>query len=317
MKNLRGNLLLLSFYGAILLFWLAPGLLFAKKPVNWPKPLNESQLNEKHFPFVVVSDESHKITLLFNGLKELSIRLKLIENAKKSILFETFIFNADKSGRLLLQALIKKAQSGVKVCLLVDGYSANNASKSLLRAAAFSGVKIRLYNPKFLLMHPHGAKWRNHRKYLSADGKKAIVSGRNTSDEYFNLSSSYNFQDCGVLIEGPIIKDTDRIFTAFFNHSYSRLLKTATGNSDFKKLLYLNNEDKNFELFLKKISQCCEETSAITNQLTIISDKPGRGPSRRILHDTIWGKIAAVKKSNFDCFTQFCNFRSGCSVCIA
>ena len=68
----------------------------------------------------VVSTVPHLIQLLDTGYGSMRARLELIASAKATIEMEFFIFDLDPAGRILLNALIKQAEKGVQVRLLVD-----------------------------------------------------------------------------------------------------------------------------------------------------------------------------------------------------
>jgi putative cardiolipin synthase len=60
---------------------------------------------------------------------------------------------------------------------------------------------------------------------MIADGKYAIVGGRNIGDDYFDLSPKYNFLDRDVYIDGPIVKTIEDSFNEYFEHKISQRVK--------------------------------------------------------------------------------------------
>ncbi|MBF0503377.1 MAG: hypothetical protein HQM09_24875 [Candidatus Riflebacteria bacterium] len=296
------------------LFLLMPMCLLAGRTQAWPKAWSEIPASGTPFPFVVSSHEPHTITLLLDGLSEIETRLELIDQAKETICFETFIFMVDRAGRLILQALARKAREGVKVRLLIDKSPYFGGAIDFTRELRRAGVDVRLYNPRSGWLQPERAKWRDHRKYLSIDGKCAIVSGRNQGDDYFGLNPQFNFQDSGLFIKGPIIRDLDRVFTAFFEHPYARVV-SASSSSDLKlaELFRPSREDTGFRLMIRNLSKQRQRAlpSATVTNLMVASDQPGRGNSRRIVHDILWGRIAGVKSSMTLISPSFINLDRG------
>src|SRR5690606_33814214 len=58
---------------------------------------------------------------------------------------------------------------------------------------------------------------RMHNKSWIADGRVAIVGGRNIGEEYFSARPDVNFRDLDLLVAGPAADDANRIFDAFWN----------------------------------------------------------------------------------------------------
>ena len=67
----------------------------------------------------LTNNDSYK--LFYDGKGAFDSILKDIENAKKTIYMEYFIWRADELGERIKNALIKKAKEGVKIKLLFDG----------------------------------------------------------------------------------------------------------------------------------------------------------------------------------------------------
>jgi putative cardiolipin synthase len=71
-------------------------------------------------PYLATVNASHQSRILDNDTAALENVLQMIGRARKSMELEYFVFNPDRSGRLVLQALVKKADEGVKIRILVD-----------------------------------------------------------------------------------------------------------------------------------------------------------------------------------------------------
>ncbi|NQZ01896.1 MAG: phosphatidylserine/phosphatidylglycerophosphate/cardiolipin synthase family protein [Bdellovibrionales bacterium] len=149
-------------------------------------------------------------------------RLELIASAKATIEMEFFIFDLDPAGRILLNALIKQAEKGVQVRLLVD------FSKPIFRLGpAYAkylkqrGIELHYYNtaPLYRLV---SAQHRTHRKLLVVDDDKVILGGRNIADEYFDADPRYNFVDSDVLVEGAIAKAVRESFDVYFESALTK-----------------------------------------------------------------------------------------------
>ena len=163
------------------------------------------------------SKEPQQVTILDSGLASLKKRLDMIENAKRSIEMEYFIYSIDTAGRLITDALIRKARQGVKIRVIVDTslpiFELNKYYASVLKEA---GIQVHYYNPA-VLVRVVTAQFRSHRKTLIVDGTEGITGGRNIADEYFDLSNEYNFLDTDIVVKGSIVQDMRSSFEEFWN----------------------------------------------------------------------------------------------------
>src|SRR5690606_27438909 len=58
---------------------------------------------------------------------------------------------------------------------------------------------------------------RMHNKAWIADGRVAIIGGRNIGEEYFSAAAEVNFRDLDLLLFGPEVAKASAIFDAFWN----------------------------------------------------------------------------------------------------
>jgi putative cardiolipin synthase len=65
--------------------------------------------------------------VLFDPIEALAARLRLIDKAEKTLDLQYYIWDNDKVGAVALHALIRAADRGVKVRLLIDD---NNAKQT-------------------------------------------------------------------------------------------------------------------------------------------------------------------------------------------
>ncbi len=234
-----------------------------------------SELN----PFNVSLQSSHQITLLNYGIGSLEERLQMIEKSKKSIDLEYYIFNTDKSGRIISQALVKKAHEGVKVRMLLDYFSARtHFSPFFAYEMEKNGIEVKYFNVTSLLSLVK-EQYRDHRKVLMIDGEEAITGGRNIADEYFDLREDFNFLDQDTLISGPIVSYIQNTFDVFWNSETSvkvkrdkepqisdAIYRTDDGVDEYK---YRND----LKIYKQKIAKAVEFLSVPSNQLEEIREK--------------------------------------------
>ncbi|MFA6238009.1 MAG: phospholipase D family protein [Bacteriovorax sp.] len=168
-------------------------------------------------PYRKTSTEPHDMRIVNSGSAALYARIDMIRRATKSIELETFIFNKDSSGKIVMKELLEAAKRGVKVRILVDK-AFNNIKLDEYDAQQLkqNGVELRFYNNASLL-NVSTVQYRNHRKLLIVDDKEVITGGRNIADEYFDLSKRFNFLDRDATIEGEIAATIRESFDKFWD----------------------------------------------------------------------------------------------------
>lgn len=177
-----------------------------------PYPFFEQQQNEENF-----------MMPLHHGEEAFQKRLDLIRSAEKSIDVEYYIYATDIIGKIFTRELVKAADRGVKVRILVDKLI-TELNSYYAKELAEHGIEVKYYNTSLLLKFST-VHYRNHRKLLIVDGKEAITGGRNMADEYFSLDDKYNFEDRDVLVKGPIVATIQDSFNAFYDHEISHTRK--------------------------------------------------------------------------------------------
>ncbi len=173
----------------------------------------------------------HYALLLEYGQDALLARLDLIRGAQRTIDLQTYIFDEDDAGHLVLEELLSAARRGVQVRLLVDQLAAMRTVETVTAlAGAHTNFEMRIYNPvlgRARISYPQYALaaaccWRRlnqrmHSKALLIDGVVGITGGRNYQDDYFDWSDSFNFRDRDVLIAGPAVEAMEENFVAFWH----------------------------------------------------------------------------------------------------
>jgi len=153
-----------------------------------------------------------------------------IDEATGDVLVQLYILEASRFTDQLAVRLVRAARRGVRVRLLVDAlYSRDNVlgfSNPLVRGLGDEpGIEVVSGDPIL------GAadldllrlKNRDHRKLVVADGKLAIVSGRNASDAYYTAMDEVAvfdhtphlhlpWLDAHVQVRGPLVADVERSF---------------------------------------------------------------------------------------------------------
>jgi putative cardiolipin synthase len=174
-----------------------------------------------------LKDEHSAYLLLSRNDDALNWRLALADHATRSIDAQYFIWQNDETGLLLFDRLLRAADRGVRVRLLVDDiwFAANDEAIAAL--SLHPNLEIKIFNPGFARHAIPGAlefiaKFRElnrrmHNKLYIVDNRVAIVGGRNIGNPYFGLSEKYNFRDLDVLTMGPVVGEISAAFDDYWN----------------------------------------------------------------------------------------------------
>ena len=170
---------------------------------------------------------------LFRNDDAMHWRLLLADMAEETLDMQYFIWKADASGDLLLDRVIKAADRGVRVRILVDDIYIIGADRSVAALSQHPNIEVRLFNPMqgrgtstllFVLEYLGRIEQLNHRmhnKLIVADNRFAVVGGRNIGNEYFGLNRKQNFTDFDVIAFGPVAKKVSASFDIYWNNKWA------------------------------------------------------------------------------------------------
>ncbi len=169
--------------------------------------------------------------LLEKGEESLLARAWLADHAEHTIDVQYFIWSSDNIGILAAEFLLRAAERGVRIRVIVDDLLIDAPDHSMLALAAHPNIEIKIYNPKHsvgvskarrlfnMLADFRSFNQRMHDKTMIVDGTVAITGGRNMAAEYFDYNQEYNFRDRDMLLVGPVVLETTRNFTSFWQSS--------------------------------------------------------------------------------------------------
>lgn len=171
--------------------------------------------------------------ILDKGREALNSRLSLVGLSEVSIDAQYYIWNNDKTGRILAGELLSAAERGVRVRLLLDDYGTSGKDKYISFLDSHENVEVRAYNPFNKGFRRGLRKWVNfalgfsrlnrrmHSKTFIVDNSAAITGGRNIGDEYFDANVLMNHRDRDVLSFGPVVDDISAQFDVMWNSEWS------------------------------------------------------------------------------------------------
>lgn len=272
----------------------------------------------------------HVATLLEDGETAMAARINLIRAARQTIDVQTYIWEQDDAGKLVLDELIQAARRGVRVRILADQlFSFGDPGVLAGLARASDHLEIRLYNPTFHSAHTPPLEFaagivccflkfnqRMHNKLLVVDDLIGITGGRNYEDRYFDWDGSFDYVDRDVMVGGPAARDMGASFDQFWNHKRAVQL---THLHDVNRELIGDTDDERHWLPPRYenparvaqmladaedpawLDQRIERNSLRLNRVEYLSDLPAKtkNPQRRDVHEltrNIMGLVRNAKK---------------------
>ncbi len=193
-----------------------------------------------------------------------------VEAARHHVHLEYYIFQPDETGRCLRDLLVRKAQQGVEVRLLVDFVGTWNWPREFRRSFKAGGVQLS----SFLPMVPWRGRWRmnfrNHRKIVVVDGKLGFTGSQNIGDEYRGRLAKYGpWRDTHMRIEGPAVQQLQEIFVEDWH--------------------YATREDLSGDTYFPEMAPAGEQTVQVLAS--------GPDSNAHIMHHLLLSAVAGARKS--------------------
>ncbi len=180
------------------------------------------------------NDDESGYLLLGNGLDAFVARAVLANLAEKSIDAQYYLLHNDQVGGLFIDQLLKAADRGVRVRLLVDDMDMAGRDLGSAVLNSHPNIEVRLFNPfgrntkrLFQFVTGFGEQTRRaHNKSFTIDSIATIVGGRNIGNQYFVADPDMNFLDLDVLAVGPAASLVAGAFDLYWNHELSYPIST-------------------------------------------------------------------------------------------
>jgi phosphatidylserine/phosphatidylglycerophosphate/cardiolipin synthase-like enzyme len=261
-------------------------------------------LSDELKSYTELMDSSTGVYVLEDGVSAMVSRAWLSEYAEESIDIQYFIFSVDNVGLIACDYLVRAADRGVMVRILVDDIMVDAGIEEVLALDSHENISVKIYNPgvnlgrnlfnkiqKFTTEF-RSANQRMHNKTFIVDHKVVITGGRNMADEYFDYDHEYNFRDRDVLLIGNGTKQVSTSFNTFWTDSLSVPITKltdekpeATDPTQFDGLHeyacnpenfwpQIRNKIENLPTVFKDLAASGEITWV--KQIQFISDEPGK-----------------------------------------
>jgi cardiolipin synthase len=148
----------------------------------------------------------NRLALLKSGAEYFPALLAEVDAARHEIRLETYIFEADATGRAVAAALVRAAQRGVDTCLMVDGFGSKDLDRGLVREMERGGVRFLVYRRNISPWTLRRTRLRRlHRKIAVIDARVAFIGGINVVDDMTPPDPGLPRFDYAVRVEGPLL----------------------------------------------------------------------------------------------------------------
>jgi cardiolipin synthase A/B len=166
------------------------------------------------------------VRLLVDGAAKYAELLRDIAAATRHVHLEYYIWNGDRTGAALRDALAERARAGVRVRLLIDAVGAR-ASRRFFAPLLEAGGELAWFHPTRFgrVWKRPWANLRTHRKIVVIDGHIAYTGGMNVCDIQDETLEDAAYRDLHLRIEGRAVRSLQLVFVEDWAY--------ATGRRDF------------------------------------------------------------------------------------
>lgn len=242
---------------------------------TWPIKKNEQKIlreaEEKSLPYLAYDEQQIYIDTFmyaryFNYLRKLTYQTatkgnhisyfkngeeffpelyKRLEEAKEFIFFEFFIIDKGEVWDTIHEILVRKANEGVEVRLLMDDVGCAGCLPEhyykTLRKEGINAYKFNTFSPILSGIYNN----RDHRKIVVIDHKYAFTGGANIADEYANKITRFGYwKDTMIELQGPGINN----FIATFLSCFDLASKQSSDYEHYLDYEYEKYEDEGYAL---------------------------------------------------------------------
>lgn len=170
------------------------------------------------------------VELLIDGEAIFASLLAGIRRARSYLLVQFYIVKDDEAGEELKQALIRKAEEGVRVYFLYDLVGSYGLSSDYLDDLRSVGVEVQAFRSTRGLGIRFQINFRNHRKVVVTDGVEGWVGGINIGNEYMGRDPTMSpMRETHVRIQGPAAAALQLSFLEDWNWAADEVLDLSWG----------------------------------------------------------------------------------------
>lgn len=159
--------------------------------------------------------QHNRAELLIDGRQTFDSILAGIEAARDYVLVQFYIIRDDGIGRRVRDALIERANAGVRVLLLYDDVGSHDLPERYVQELRSAGAEVSAFRPTQGRRNRFQLNFRNHRKIVVVDGSSGWLGGHNVGDEYLGLDPKLSpWRDTHVRLDGPAVIQLQLVFAS-------------------------------------------------------------------------------------------------------
>lgn len=265
------------------------------------------------------------LVLIASNLEAFAARLLAARSADRSLDLMYYMWNADLTGMLIMREVIEAADRGVRVRILLDDLGVSMSDKIFHAIDSHPNIELRLFNPTKarenilrrgfeMALRFRSVNRRMHNKAWIADGRIAIVGGRNIGDPYFDAGEGANFRDFDLVMVGKAVATTEHLFDDYWNSSVAVPVRALLSRRANKlKKLRRNMDRLHFEQraqpYLDRVrdgtllkDEVTEDRYIWVDKLDVLADPPEKAAGKRrsgqnMLMETLLPVITATAES--------------------
>lgn len=148
---------------------------------------------------------NNRVKLIRSGKEYFNLLEQLISQAKETIHIQTYIFDDDKTGIRIANALKEAVKRNVQVYLIADGYASQVLSQLFIDDLRASGIQFRFFETLFRSKYFYFGR-RLHHKIVVVDTRYTLVGGLNITDRYNDMPGKPAWLDFAMYAEGEIAR---------------------------------------------------------------------------------------------------------------
>jgi len=247
----------------VLFFLFACSSMPDTSPIKTPSTFRQADANANLTQYarqIIDADSSDSaVAVLNDGMDAFLARALLIEAAENSLDLQYYIWKNDITGKIMISLLLEAADRGVRIRLLLDDVNMSGKDAALITLDSHPNIELRLFNPfeyrssriwNFLTDFSR-LNHRMHNKLFIADGRIAIIGGRNIGDEYFAASEHVEFADLDLLVVGRAVSQSGLSFDEYWNAKAAVPVASMIADS---RRLSMESVRSDLEAFRKQVS---------------------------------------------------------------
>lgn len=152
--------------------------------------------------------------LLVDGAAKYTALLAAVSQAREHIHLEYYIYQPDRTGTALRDALVERARAGVKVRLLLDAVGSGKTTQRFLQPLLDAGGELAWFHPMRLhwFWRRPWVNLRSHRKIVVIDGIVGFTGGINIADEEDERLRNDAYRDLHLRLEGDVVGVLQLVF---------------------------------------------------------------------------------------------------------